>query len=113
MRKFLVSVALSVLWLILGYVVLGVHERISRLDAFQLTKTGESLATVLQRFGRPSHLEPHHDVAGYDSGERSVCGQSCWLRVWYDVPFTFGAGPLSVDFDATQHVINKYRWSSP
>jgi len=113
MKRILISVALSLVWVILGYMVLGVQQRIRYLDAFERTKKGESLGSVLERFGRPSHLEPHREVTGYDSGERSVCGQSCWLRVWYEVPFTLGTAPLTVDFDATQHVIDKYRWSSP
>jgi hypothetical protein len=109
----LVSIGLSLTWVVLGYVVLGVRQRIHYTEAYETTKTGESLASALARFGRPDHLEPHHETPGYDAGERSVCGQSCWLRIWYEIPFTFGAGSFSVDFDATEHVIDKYRWSSP
>jgi hypothetical protein len=109
----LVSVGLSISWVLLGYVALGVHQRVHYGEAFEKTKVGESLAATLARFGPPSHLEPHYDVSGYDTGERSVCGQSCWIRVWYEIPFTLGTRSLSVDFDAAQHVINKYQWSSP
>jgi hypothetical protein len=107
------SIGLSLAWVVVGYIGLGICHRNARMDAYEKTRNGESLAVVLKRFGSPSHIEPHHDAPGYDTGERSVCGQSCWLRLWYDIPFTFGAGSLSVDLDATEHVIDKYRWSSP
>jgi hypothetical protein len=112
-KLFLASIGFGLIWVVLGYAALGVRERIHYTEAYEHTKTGESLASVLSRFGRPGHLEPHHETAGYDAGERSVCGQSCWLRIWYDIPFSLGAQSFSVDFDATQHVIDKYRWSSP
>jgi hypothetical protein len=113
MKKFLASIGLSLVWLILGYIALSVQQRVRYTDAFEKTKSGESLEATLARFGRPSHLEPHREASGYDRGERSVCGQSCWLRIWYEIPFTLGAGSFSVDFDTNQRVIDKYRWSSP
>jgi len=112
-KRLLLSVGLSVAWILLGYVALGVQRRIHFGAAFDETKVGESLGATLARFGQPSHVEPHHDTKGYDAGERSVCGQSCWLRVWYEIPFTLGTRSFSVDFDANQHVIDKYQWSSP
>jgi hypothetical protein len=113
MKKILLSGGLSLLWVLLGYTVLGVQQRIHYGAAFEKTQVGESLGATQARFGPPSHLEPHHNTTGYDAGERSVCGQSCWLRVWYEVPFTLGTRSLSVDFDASQRVIDKYKWSSP
>lgn len=112
-RTVVVSVLLSVLWLVVLHVVLGIRDRVHYLEGFKHTNKGDTLGSVLKGVGRPSRVEPHTDLAGYDAGDRSACGQSCWLRLWYDVPFTLGAAPLSVDFDATQHVIDKYQWSSP
>jgi len=36
------------------------------------------------------HIEPHATAPGYDSGSRSACGESCWLRLWYELPFSLG-----------------------
>ena len=81
MKKTLLSGGLSLLWVLLGYVVLGVQQRVHYEAAFEKTQVGESLGATLARFGPPSHLEPHHNTTGYDAGERPVCGQPCWLRV--------------------------------
>jgi hypothetical protein len=113
MKRIVLSVGLSLVWIALGYLILGVQQRIHYRSAFEQTKNGESLATILTRFGSPSHIEAHRNAPGYDRGERSVCGQSCWLRVWYEVPLTLGTSALSVDFDSQERVIDKYQWNSP
>jgi hypothetical protein len=114
MRKVVASPALWVLVGLLGaYVVWGIYTRHRYLTAFEATKPGETLEVVLKRFGQPSHIEPHYSVSGYDSGEKSVCGQSCWLRLWYELPFDLGVSPVTVDFNSQQVVIDKYQWSSP
>ena len=113
MKSLLISLVLSGLWLAVGYVFLGVQKRAQYREAFERTQEGEPLSSVLTRFGQPSHIEVHGDAKGYDHGNRSACGESCWLRIWYEMPFTLGTAPVSVDFDATQHVIGKYQWNSP
>jgi hypothetical protein len=80
--------------------------------AFDETKIGESLNSVLLRFGEPS------DVAGRiqpgaGTGRQPPCENECWLRLWYMAPILGGVSPYSVDFGADQKVIGKYRWSSP
>jgi|SRR5689334_14961374 len=113
MKRILVSIGLSLLWGVLAYLAWAFMERARYDTAFERVAVGESLESVLAQFGSPSHLEPHHETGGYDRGDRSVCAGSCWLRLWYEVPLTFGTAPLSIDFDAQQKVITKYRWSSP
>lgn len=113
MRNLLKSLLLSVGLLAIGYVGWGVVTYRHYAQAFAETKGGESLELVLQRFGQPSHIEPRSKASGYDSGSRSTCGESCWLRLWYEMPFTLGVAPLSIDFNAQQKVIDKYEWNSP
>lgn len=97
----------------LGYFAYGGVMYRTYSQAFIKTRDGETLEVVLQRFGNPSHIETHHNGYGYDSGSKSVCTESCWLRLWYEMPFTLGASPVTVDFDAQQKVIHKYEWNSP
>lgn len=99
--------------LLVGYVTHGVFTYRAYTTAFAQTKQGEPLETVLARFGPPSHIEPRYDSSGYAEGNRSVCSGPCWLRLWYELPFTLGVSPVSVDFDARQRVIHKYEWNSP
>lgn len=113
MKSLLVSLALSGLWLAAGYIVSGVQKRAQYLQAFERTQDGELLGNVLTRFGQPSHIEAHRGAKGYDHGDRSACGESCWIRIWYEIPFALGTAPVSIDFDVTQHVIGKYQWNSP
>jgi hypothetical protein len=113
MKRILTSVALSLLWLLLAYLAWALLERARYDRAFEQVTVGEPLGSVLAHLGSPSHLEPHRDTGGYDRGERSGCNGACWLRLWYEVPLTLGTAPISVDFDAQQKVIRKYRWSSP
>jgi hypothetical protein len=108
----------AILFLTIGafcaaYVAWGVQTRHQRLAALEATKNGESLAVVLKRFGQPSFVEPHYNVAGYDSGGRSVCGESCWQRLWYQLPLSFGTESVVIDFNTRQAVIDKAQFSSP
>jgi hypothetical protein len=112
-RRFLKSVGHGALWILVCYIIWGIDERRHLLHAFDVTVKGETLKVVLDRFGPPSRLEPRYDVRGYDAGSRSICGESCWIRLWYEVPFNLGISPVSVDFDAHEVVIDKYQWNSP
>jgi len=104
----------GLLIVVLAYIADGLITYRGYVRAFEQTNDGESLQVVLERFGPPSHIEAKQDnVLGYDSGSRSVCGQSCWLRLWYELPFTLGITPFTIDFDAQQKVIHKYQWHSP
>jgi hypothetical protein len=80
-------------------------------QAFDETKIGEPLSSVLRRFGEPS------DVAGHmrpgETGRLPPCEKECWLRLWYMAPILGGLSPYSVDFGSDQKVIGKYHWSSP
>jgi hypothetical protein len=79
--------------------------------AFDETKPGETLNSVLLRFGEP------YDVAGRmqpgDTVRQPSCKNECWLRLWYMSPILGGLAPYSIDFGSDQKVIGKYRWASP
>ena len=98
---------------IFGYLWWADREGDRLLLAFDQTVVGEPLSSVTARFGKPSHVERHADVPGYDSGSRSACGETCWLRYWYEIPLTLGTAPVTVDFDRKGRVIHKYQWHSP
>jgi hypothetical protein len=113
MNRLLVGFGYSVLWLVLGYICWGAYTYHRYYAAFEATRNGDSLEVVLKRFGQPSHIEPHYPAPGYDVGSKSVCGDSCWIRLWYEIPFSLGVTPLVVDFDSHQVVIDKMQFSSP
>lgn len=113
MRTVGTSIVGGVLLIFVAYVIWGIRTREHYLSAFEETKNGDTLAQVLERFGQPSHIEPHLNVPGYDAGGRSACGESCSLRLWYELPFSLGTSPVSVDFNSAQVAIDKYQWSSP
>jgi len=99
--------ALAALSTLVVYVVLADRKGDQYLDAFNKTQVGESMDTVIARFGEPSHIEGHSDAPGYDSGSRSACGETCWVRLWYEIPLTLGISPVSVDFNRQNVVIHK------
>lgn len=113
-RQVSAALALAMLLTLLAQVVWGLKVRWEYASAFDQTAGGESLEVVQQRFGPPSHIESGKpELRGYDDGSRSVCGGSCWLRFWYEPPFTLGIDPYVVDFDQQQRVIHKARFHSP
>jgi hypothetical protein len=107
------AVALLVLVGLAGYVAWGVYERIAYAHAYTATQPGDTLQSVLKRFGRPSHVEPHYNVSGWDKGDKSVCGGSCSQRFWYDQPLSLGTTSYTVAFDSRRLVIDKYIMQSP
>ena len=40
-------------------------------------------------------------------------GEAFSLRFWYELPFSLGISPVTVDFNSQQTVIGKYQWNSP
>ena len=107
------TVALVILVGLATYVAWGVYMRIKYDRAYAATQDGETLRTVLTRFGRPSHIEPHYFVAGWEKGDKSVCGGPCSQRLWYAQPFSLGTTSYTVAIDSRQLVIDKYIMQSP
>ena len=94
-----------------GYFVRHVYLDNGYERAFNETSVGESLNSVLLRFGEPT------DIAGRiqpgETGRLSPCVEQCRLRLWYWAPILGGVSPYSVDFDAEQRVVAKFHWMSP
>ena len=109
-RQFAIVIVLSAL---ASYLFWADRKGDHYLAEFDRTQSGESLNSVIARFGEPTRIEHHSNVPGYDSGSRSGCGETCWLRLWYEIPLTLGTAPVSVDFNRQNVVIDKYQWHSP
>jgi len=103
-KRVIASAGYSLLWLVLGYVIWGATVRHRYLTAFEATQPGDSMSEVLQRFGAPSHIDP---------APPHVVGEAFALRFWYELPFSLGVSPVTVDFNSQQSVIKKYQWNSP
>ena len=104
------------LLILLGMLATGYFAHHVYLDnkyerAFNETSVGESLNSVLLRFGEPT------DIAGRlrpeESGRLPPCVEQCQLRLWYLAPILGGVSPYSIDFDAKQSVVAKFHWMSP
>lgn len=104
MSRILSSAGFGLLWVALGYVIWGACVRHRYLTAFEATQPGDSMRLVLQRFGAPSHIDP---------APVHVVGAAFTLRFWYELPFSFGISPVTVDFNSQQTVIGKYQRNSP
>jgi|ERR1700692_1268760 len=104
MKRLASTALLGLVWVIGAYFVWGINVRHRYLSAFTITKTGDSMSAVLTRFGPPSHIDPrgpYNTPDGY------------WIRFWYELPFSLGVSPVTVDFDSNQVVVGKYQWNSP
>jgi hypothetical protein len=104
MNRIVSSAGFGLLWVVVCYVAWGTSVRHRYLTAFDATKPGDEMRVVLQRFGSPSHIDPL---------PVHVVGEAFYLRFWYELPFSLGVSPVTVDFNAQQVVIGKYQWNSP
>jgi len=73
------------------------------LTAFEANQPGDAMRVVLQPFGTPSHIDP--------APEHAV-GEAFSLRFWYELPFSLGISPVTVDFNSQQTVIGTYQSNS-
>ena len=105
------SLIILLVMLASGYFIRHVYLDKKYERAFSETSVGESLNSVLLRFGEPT------DIAGRiqpgETGTRPPCTEQCWLRLWYSAPILGGVSPYSVDFDNELKVVTKFQWMSP
>jgi hypothetical protein len=68
---------------------------------------GDSETVVLERFGRPGITETTAD--NFKAYIDKPCQSPCIKRMWWEAPFPIPKGieAWAVEFDGTQHVINK------
>ncbi len=106
-RHFAISAGIGVVALFAWHV--QVDSRNER--AFKETTVGESLNSVLARFGEPSNIAGRRQQG--ELVKLPPCENKCQLRLWYSAPILGGVSPYSIDFDAQQKVIFKFHWQSP
>lgn len=104
------------LLILLGMMATGYFARHVYLDnkyerAFNETLVGESLNSVLLRFGEPTDIARR--LRPGENGRLSPCVEQCQLRLWYSAPILGGVSPYSIDFNAKQTVVAKFHWMSP
>ncbi len=80
-------------------------------SAFAETEDGDSLDTVVMRFGSEPILErPSAPFLRYAT---EGCKSPCSTRLWWEDPLLRGIVAWSVELDAQGLVIHKAHWVSP
>jgi hypothetical protein len=96
---------------LLLYVVACVYIRENRQNAFGATRIGDSMNSVIKRFGDPSVKEsPDHLFARYASIK---CQPPCTERLWFENRLAFDIEAWSVSIGSDGRVVGKYHWVSP
>jgi len=117
MKRFFASLGNGLLWLALTYFVWGLIVRHRYLDAWNATTVGDTVPTVINRFGAPDYIQSplRYSQADFCAQPQEKCPDDYAIRLWYQLPFTFmvGGHVLVVDFDDRQRVISKSEMRSP
>jgi len=117
MKRLLASLGHGLLWLTLAYIIWGLVVRHRYADAWKATTVGDSVPTVINRFGVPDYVQSPTRYANPDFCARpqQTCSDLYAIRFWYQLPFTAftGGHVLVIDFDDRQRVVGKSEmWSS-
>ena len=117
MKRIVASFGHGLLWLAVAYVIWGLIVRHRYFDAWKATTAGDSVPTVINRFGAPDFIQSPLRYANPDFCARpqQACSDPYALRFWYQLPFTafVGGHVLVIDFDDRQRVIDKTEMRSP
>ena len=99
------------------YLAWGLVVRHRYTNAFAATSPGDTMFTVITRFGPPDNLESplKYSRPDYCANAHPPCSNPYFIRLWYSLPFTsvVGGHVLIVDLDEQQRVIEKGEMSSP
>lgn len=79
--------------------------------AFDLIKVGDTREMVIDKLGKPSHIEqPGILFSRYAIHQ---CNNPCVERLWFENPLVIGIEAWSVEIDKNDKVINNSHWVSP
>jgi hypothetical protein len=93
------------------YAVTCIYERAKRQEAFNSVSIGDSIDSVVMRFGDPSVREsPDKLFARYAS---TKCQPPCAERLWFENRLAFDLEAWSVSIGGDGTVVEKYHWVSP
>lgn len=103
MKRLAASLGHGLLWLAIAYVIWGLIVRHRYVGAWSAPKVGDSVPTVINRFGAPDNLEAPLKFTNpeYCATARPTCSDPFTIRLWYQLPFTVfvGGHVLVIDFD--------------
>jgi hypothetical protein len=117
MRRLVVFLSHGFLCFVIVYLAWGLVMRHRYTNAFAATSAGDTMFTVITRFGPPDNLESplKYSRPDYCANAHPPCSDPYFLRLWYSLPFAsvVGGHVLIVDLDEQQRVIDKGEMRSP
>jgi hypothetical protein len=97
--------------LLLSYLAACAYIKNDRQAAYDSVKIGDTVDTVITRFGSPSMRDgPDKIFARYAS---SKCEPPCVERLWFENRLALDIEAWSVSVGSNGRVIDKYHWVSP
>jgi hypothetical protein len=116
-RRLLASLGHGLLWLALAYVIWGLVVRHRYFTSWNATAVGDSVPTVINRFGGPDTVESalRYSQPDFCARPDQKCEDRYAFRFWYQLPFTVfvGGHVLVIEFDDRQRVADKVEMQSP
>jgi hypothetical protein len=112
MRPSWLSIAIgTVVCVVFLYAATCVYVRTKRQEAFSTISVGDSVDSVIERFGNPSVRETTEKLfARYAS---TKCQAPCAERLWFENRLALDIEAWSVSIGTDGRVVEKYHWISP
>jgi hypothetical protein len=116
-KRLVASLGHGLLWLVLAYIICGLIVRHRYVAAWEKTAAGDSVPTVISRFGGPDTVESalRYSQPDFCARPDQKCDDRYAFRFWYELPFTafVGGHVLVIEFDDRQRVVDKVEMRSP
>jgi hypothetical protein len=107
MRPSWLSIAIgTVVCVVLLYAATCVHVRTKRQKAFSTISVGDSVDSVIERFGNPSVRETTEKLF-------TRYATPCAERLWFENRLALDIEAWSVSIGTDGRVVEKYHWVSP